>query len=281
MPRKLTSPLKYYGGKGFLLNKLLPMIPEHKTYVEVFAGSAKLFFAKPVSQIEVINDLDLGVTNFYQVVQDENKFQKLFNLLSLTPYSRGEFFRCRDTWKDAPDDVHRAHRWFITMRMSYAAAGKSFSFSKTSTSRGMAQCVSAYLSAVNRLPEIHERLRGRVQFDQGDFRKIIKRYDASDTFFYLDPPYVHSTRKTTNDYAHEMADQDHKDLVQILLEIKGKAILSGYANPIYSPLEDAGWERHEFSVPCTAPACSSTNGSQPNGSVKKRQSRTEVVWIKR
>src|SRR5208283_121554 len=242
MQGQLKSPLKWYGGKTPLLPKLLPLIPEHHTYVEVFAGSAALFFAKDISRVEVINDLDSGSHNFFSVLQDEAKYEKLVRLLSLTPYSREAFELYRDTWRATPDDVHKAHRWFVTMRMSYCALGKNFSYSIKEASKGMAQSVSAYLSAIERLPEIHERLRG-VQTENGDFREIIDRYDAPNTFFYLDPPYVHSTRKTTNDYAHEMTDDDHVDLVQMLLNIDGKAMLSGYVNSLYKPLESAGWKR--------------------------------------
>ncbi len=274
MQGKLKSPLKRYGGKTPLLNKLLPLVPEHQTYVEVFAGSAALFFAKDVSPVEVINDLDSGIVNFFRVLRDDNKWQELVRLISLTPYSREEFFRFRDTWKETSDDVHKAHRWFITMRMSYSAVGQSFSYSIREGRKGMAQLVSAYLSAIDRLPEIHERLQ-TVQVDHEDFRTVIKRYDTPNTFFYLDPPYVHSTRKTTKDYCHEMTDQDHGDLVELLLGLEGKFMLSGYANPIYKPLEKAGWERHDFKVPCNVVACSATNGSG-----KKKQARTESVWVK-
>jgi len=245
----------------------------------VFAGSAALFFAKEVSPVEVINDLDSGIVNFFRVLRDENKWQELVRLISLTPYSREEFFRFRDTWKETSDDVHKAHRWFITMRMSYSAVGKSFSYAIKETSKGMAQPVSAYLSAIDRLPEIHERLK-TVQLDHEDFRKLIKRYDTPNTFFYLDPPYVHSTRKTTKDYDHEMTDVDHGELVEVLLGMKGNAMLSGYANPIYKPLEKAGWERHDFEVKCNIGACSTADVSQLDGATKQKQARIESVWVK-
>jgi len=248
-------------------------MPEHKAYVEVFAGSAALFFGKPVSPIEVMNDLDSGVVNFFKVLRDGEKFEKLVNLLSLTPYSREEFLNFRDTWQEASDDVHRAHRWFVMVRMSFSAACKSFSCSVTEGSNGIGNAVRSYLSAIKRLPEIHERLRG-VQIEHEDFRGIIKRYDRANTFFYLDPPYVHSTRKTTRDYDHEMTDRDHQELVEILLDIKGKAMLSGYANSIYSTLEEAGWKRHDFEVKCNNVAV-----SQPNCAAKKKESRIESVWL--
>jgi DNA adenine methylase len=278
MQGQLKSPLKRYGGKTLLVPKLVPLIPEHQTYVEVFAGSAALFFGKPVSPVEVINDLDSGIAIFFRVVRDEEKFEKLIRLLSFTPYSREEFERWRHTWQDAPDDVHRAHRWFITIRMSYAAAGKNFSYSLTEGRNGIGNPVRAYLSAIDRLPEIHERLRG-VQIEHEDFREIMKRYDTPGTFFYLDPPSVHSTRKTTKDYDYEMTDSDHEELVQLLLGLDGKVMLSGYANQIYTPLERAGWVRHDFEVKCNVVACSSNAGRDTNGAGKKKESRTESVWV--
>ncbi len=274
MQGQLKSPLKWYGGKAKLVTKLLPLIPEHKTYVEVFAGSAALFFGKPVSDIEVINDLDSGIVNFFSVVRDEEKFEKLVRLLSLTPYSHEEFKLYRDTWQETPDDVHRAQRWFVTVRMSHSASGKNFSRSITEGTNGAGNSVRAYLSAIDRLPEIHERLKG-VQIEHEDFRKVIQRYDNPGTLFYLDPPYVHSTLKTTKDYNHEMTDQDHEELVELLLGLDGKFMLSGYSNAIYAPLEKAGWKRHDFSVPCNVVACSATNGAG-----KKKQDRIESVWVK-
>jgi DNA adenine methylase len=273
MPKKLKSPLRRYGGKGRMVATLLPFIPNHKTYVEVFAGSAALFFEKPVSDIEVVNDLDSGLVNFFKVVRDEEKLQRLAKLLELTPYSLEQFELYRDTWRQAVDDVHKAHRWFITVRMSFGAIGKYFSRSITEGTEGVGKCVRSYLSAIDRLPDIHKRLRG-VQIDHADFREILTRYDRANTFFYLDPPYVHSTRKTTKDYDHEMSDDDHADLVELLLRAKGKVMLSAYANPIYEPLEKSGWERHDFEVNLNLIAC-----SQPNGTAKRRETRIESVWV--
>ena len=127
--KKLNSPLKRYGGKTKLAPKLLPFIPNHHTYVEAFFGCGALFFAKPVSHLEVINDLDSGIVNFFRVLQDEEKYERLIRLLNLTPYSRKEFELYRDTWRDSPDEVIRAQRFFVKVRMSHSASGKNFSYS--------------------------------------------------------------------------------------------------------------------------------------------------------
>ncbi len=276
--KKVKSPLKRYGGKTKLVPRLLPFIPDHHTYVEAFFGCGALFFAKPVSGVEVINDLDSGIMNFFTVLQDEDKFKRLVRLLSLTPYSREQFELFRHTWWDSPEEVIRAQRFFVKVRMSHSASGKNFSYSVREGRNGIGNPVHAYLSAIQRLPEVHKRLRG-VQTEHLDFRQIVNRYDTPDTFFYLDPPYVHSTRKTTNDYEHEMSDLDHAELVELLLRLKGKAMLSGYENSIYESLETAGWKRHDFEVKCNNIACGSNDHLPANGSGKKKESRIESIWV--
>ena len=277
MKGKLKSPLKWYGGKTKLVKKLLPLIPQHKTYVEVFAGSAALFFAKQVSPLEVINDLHSGLVNLYRVLRDPQMFQKFEHLVNLTPYSREEFSFCKQTWRNCPDEVEKAYRWFVVIRQSFGAVGRSFGVSVTQGRNGMSSGVSGYLAAIQRLPEIHQRLRG-VQVENNDFRTLIPKYDRRGTFFYLDPPYVLSTRKGKV-YDYEMSNQDHEELVEVLLGIKGKAFLSGYANPIYTRLEREGWKRHDFKANCAIAARTVHTGFMGKGSATESQARIESVWV--
>ena len=267
MATSLKSPLCWYGGKTRLVPKLLPLVPKHQTYVEVFGGSAALFFAKDVSPLEVINDLNSGLVNFYWVLRDPEKIRKFTYLANLTPYSREEFNFCRSTWQTCKDDVKKAHRWFVVMRESFAAVGGRFGLSVTAGG-----AVGGYLAAIQRLPEIHKRLR-HVQIENRDFRKLIQTYDRATTFFYLDPPYVLSTRKRKA-YDHEMSDEDHTELVKMLLRIKGKAMLSGYANPIYEPLKRCGWKRHDFKATCATSVKFAKGGKGAN------LERIESVWVK-
>jgi len=264
MAAHLRPPLKWYGGKQLFVKKLLPLIPEHQTYVEPFVGGAALFFAKDPSPVEVLNDLDSNLINFFRVLRDPLKFERFHHLVSLTVFSREEFHFCKARLQDTQDDVERARRFFVVARQSYGGDfSGGFAYSVTDASRGMAKNVSAYLSAIDGLPEISARLR-TAQIEHDDFRAVIKRFDRPGTFFYLDPPYVHSTRRCTGNYSCEMSDQDHEDLVALLLDLKGKAILSGYANPIYEPLERGGWERHDFFT------------KMGNG---KQRERIESVWV--
>lgn len=257
---------------------LLPLIPDHHIYVEVFGGGASLLFAKEPSSVEVYNDLDSGLVNFFRVLRDPEMFARLLELCRFTPYSREEFEYCRATWDREADDVDKAFRWYVVARMSFSGIfGGSWGMTVASSARGMASGVSKWLSIQELLPSIHKRIM-RVQIEHADFRKILQRYDTPRTFFYIDPPYVMETRRSGG-YAHELHTEDHQELVTALLDLKGMAILSGYATPLYQPLEDAGWARLDFETVCCAAGRTRASGLQGKGTVKEKQKRIETVWL--
>jgi DNA adenine methylase len=269
--KRIKTPLRYFGGKARLSTKLLQYIPSHTTYVEPFAGSASLFFRKSPSDIEVINDLHSGISNLFAVIQDADMLKELNCHLKCTPYSREEFYSCRETWFRCTDPVEKARRYFVVLGMCFSGATNGgFSFSVKEVRRGVASRISKWLSSIDSLLQAHERLQD-AKIEQKDFRSVIREYDSADTFFYLDPPYVHSTRQTPDTYELEMSDSDHEELLQILLKMHGKAILSGYANRLYAPLEKAGWVRIDFPTVCTAAGGRKTKNPRPP--------RIESIWI--
>jgi DNA adenine methylase len=131
--------------------------------------------------------------------------------------------------------------------MSWGGLGKRWSFSVTASSDGMASVVGVWNSMVERLGQVHERLR-RVQVEQADWREILQRYDGPETLHYLDPPYVPSTR-VCGHYPCEMTRRDHDELVERILRVKGMVVLSGYQHPSYRPLEGSGWANLSYDVP--------------------------------
>jgi len=276
--KKLRSPIKWFGGKSMMASKLLPLIPPHHTYVEVFGGGASLLFAKEPSPVEVYNDIDEGLVNFFRVLRDPAKFHYLFAKCALTPYSRAEHVRCLKTWEENEDDIEKAYRWFVAARMSFGGMfGTSWGFVRKTSTNNMAQCCSSWLGILRNFGDIHIRVM-RVQIDCLDWRKVLDNYDDEDTFFYLDPPYLQATRRS-GEYKHELTETDHHELVERLLVLKGKAMLSGYPNEVYKPLEDAGWERIEFDTVCSAVGRTRFTGILGKGSAKEKQPRTECVWL--
>jgi len=64
----MKTPVSYYGGKQKLATKICSLIPEHTLYSEPFIGGGAIFFAKEPSPVEVLNDTNKELMNFYKVV---------------------------------------------------------------------------------------------------------------------------------------------------------------------------------------------------------------------
>ena len=260
------APFSRYGGKYYMLKTIIPLLPPHDVWVEAFAGAAWVTLAKPPSAVEVINDLDEGVVNFYRVLRDPDQMRALEALLTLTPYSRAEYIDCRGTWSTQTDPVEKARRWFVTVRQSVVGnigtTGWSYSV--------QSHVVTRWRNSIAGFGAVHERL-ALVQVDQRDWRVLLAAWNKPGVLLYCDPPYVLDTRVKGPMYAHEMTDDDHRDLVTALLGWQGPALVSGYAHPIYAPLELAGWQRIDKGMPAHS------TGSTRAGGLK--QGRTESLWI--
>lgn len=268
-------PIPWFGGKQLMVNKLLPLFPDHHTYVEPFGGAASLLFAKDPSPVEVYNDIDSDLANFMRVLRDrDGMFPDFYNRACLSPYSRQEWLFCRDHLNDDPNPVERARRFFVLARFSFSGlVGQSFGIDVTASKGGMVQKASAYQGVLAILPRLGERLVS-VLVENKDFRNLIHVYDSENTFFYVDPPYLPETRKGGY-YQHEMTTDDHRELVEILRGVKGNVMLSGYPNDLYETL---GWERREWSVSCNAAGRTKASGLRGVGALSRLQQRTECVW---
>jgi len=278
---RLHSPLFCYGGKGLMARKLLPMIQyPHGTYVEPFAGGASIFFGKQPMGVEVLNDLEEGVVGFYKLVQNPELFPEFYRRVYLTPYSREEYYYCRDTWKQE-SGMLRYYKWFIAKKQSFSGEGRdysSWSYGRSISSNGMGSKPSAFLYMIDALPAVHRRLLKTV-IEYMDFRDVIKKYDAYNTFFYIDPPYMLETRNFKWGYTHELGTIDHKELIEMLLGIKGKALVSCYDHEIYQRLLKYNWNRKSWKTSAHSAGRTRGSGLLGKGAASKMQPRVETVYF--
>ncbi len=261
----LTQPLKWHGGKYFLAKRILGLMPPHTHYVETHLGGGAVLLGKnPEGISEVVNDLDGDLTNFWRVLQDEGTFNEFMRQIECMPFSQVE-------WDDAATqtggtEVDRAVRFFVFCRQSRAGRMLEFAtVAKSRISRKMNEHVSAWWSAVEGLPEVHERLK-RVVILNDDALKVIRKHDSPNTLFYCDPPYLHSTRAAKNAYRFEMTEDDHMELLALLNEAEGKVILSGYPSDLYDSMLPH-WKRID---------CDMANHA--SGEKSKRRM-TECLWL--
>jgi DNA adenine methylase len=267
---RVRAPFAWYGGKQKMASWLIERFPEHSLYVEPFCGAGHVLFAKPPSPAEILNDLDHRLWNFFKVVQDPELLADLLFALESTPYARQELADVLAA-PETDDPVELARRFFVLMNQVISGCGMSRKVTEASWStrrrvrNGLHEGVSKWLSAIALLRLVHERLK-RVAIECRPALEIIQNYDSGDAFFYVDPTYLAETRhgKKANTYAYEMTREDHEALLDLLLTVKGKVMISGYASDLYdSKLAD--WRRDTKEVKSQA--------------ANSGQRRVEVVWM--
>lgn len=235
----ITSPaIRYHGGKFRLSAWVIKHFPEHQVFVDAFGGAAGILINKPRAYAEVYNDLDGDVVNFFRVLQDNGTRDRLIELISLTPYARGEFDRA---WEPSDCAVERARRLVIRAQMGFGSAGatKGRTGFRIDTRRSYGTAQSIWVRYPEQLGAIGERFQG-VLIENRDAVQVMQDHDAVDTLHYLDPPYVHSTRSSPRSsgkyYRHELNDADHVRVLETALALRGYVVISGYRSEIYDRL---------------------------------------------
>src|ERR1700722_13931666 len=104
----MRGPLSYIGGKTRLAEQIIAMFPAHKTYVEVFSGGAQIFFHKKKSAVEILNDLDGEIGNFFRVCQQHP--DELIRYLKDMLVSRTWYELLKVTDPETLTDIQRAAR---------------------------------------------------------------------------------------------------------------------------------------------------------------------------
>ena len=282
-PVRIMAPFRWPGGKGNLASWIVKYVPTGHTYVEPFAGAASVFWHLPTPfPVEVLNDIDGDIVNFYRVLQDKTKFEILLHRLVFTPYARAEFRRAlRILRNPEASDIDRAWAFFVRQNQSVSGAGRSegnWSRSITDTRNGMASTTSKFRSRLKLLARWHDRI-SRVQIDNVDGIECIRYWDTTDTVFYVDPPYVPETRRHRSLYRNEPDLSYHECLVETLLQVKGKVLLSCYDHPVYKPLTDAGWYKITKDTACHMIGKIRNSRYQGKGNVKTNAPRTETMYM--
>lgn len=241
-PKLKKQALKYFGGKWTLAPWIISQFPKHKIYVEPFGGGANVLLRKPASFNEVYNDLDGEIVNVFRCLQDRQLSDELLFKLKSTPFARDEF---NLAYEPTTDNVERARRIIIKSMMGFGSTGAiadhkiGFNFDAHKSK------AKEWVNYIDSLHLIVERMK-YVIIDNRSAINVIKQYDDIDTLFYCDPPYVHDSRldyknNRIRGYRHEMTNEQHIELSELLHSLKGFVVLSGYRSALYDELY-ADWQ---------------------------------------
>lgn len=251
-------PLRYFGGKFRMAHEIIQHFPSHKVYVEPFGGAAGVLMRKEPVAKEVYNDINDDVVNFFRVLRTEK--EKLAEALFYTPYSRTEF---GDAFEPTECPIERARRTAVRATMGFGSDAVFLNNKKRSGISTHKYALGRWKTYYTILDAAAERLRA-VLIENRDAVEVMKTHDSAETLHYVDPPYMKDTRNGGK-YDHEYTDFDHVYLLEVLQQLEGHVVVSGYDNGLYRDmLKD--WKKIEF------PA----RGGSAAGSVQ----RTEVLWIK-
>ena len=239
----LKTPITYYGGKQKLCKTILEKIPTHQLYCESFVGGGAIFFAKQPSPVEVINDVNGELINFYKVVQRD--FVSLEKEIRISLHSR-TMHRQASVVYNNPDmfnDIRRAWAVWVLAHMSFSSMlDGSFGYDKKrgTTSKKIEHARDSFSE------ELAIRLQ-EVQIECTDAIRIIESRDTPDSFFYCDPPYFNSDCGHYDGYS----EMDFENLLKSLSKVHGKFLLSSYPSPLladYTRAHEWHQETHNMNV---------------------------------
>lgn len=237
-----TRPLiRYHGGKWRLAPWVIAHFPPHRVYVEPFGGAASVLLRKPRAYAEIYNDLDSEIVNLFRVVRERG--DELVRALELTPFARDEFSA---SYEPSADQLEQARLTVLRAAAGFGSASVNGQVSgfRANSNRLHTTPALDWRNFPGKLPAIIERLRG-VVIENRDAAEVMRQHDGPSTLHYVDPPYVHATRNIRERslaYRHELRDDDHVALADVLRGLTGFVVLSGYRCQLYDELY-GDWQR--------------------------------------
>lgn len=238
----MKAIMKYPGSKWAIADWIISFFPEHHSYLEPFFGSGAVFFRKPRSNIETINDLDGNVINLFTWIKKDP--EKLAHEIYWTPYARQIY---EGSYAAVPEgSLHQAVNFYIRLQMGrgFRTNGEKTGWKNDIQGRERAYAAGDWCSLPERIMEAAERLRG-VQIENRPAVEVMKRFNHKKVLVYLDPPYMPGTRHGKQ-YRHEMYDEEsHIELLDAAVEHKGPVLISGYETDLYNDMLK-GWHREEI-----------------------------------
>lgn len=259
----MKPPLAYYGGKTTIADRIVALLPQHEHYVEPYAGSLAVLFAKPAAAMETVNDLDGDLMTWWRILRDRP--DELIRLCALTPHSRGELEACR---KPADDELEQARRVWVRITQGRTGTlrktGWRFFVDPKGSSAGMPTYLAGY---VDRMAAAVERL-ANVSLEARPGLEVVNAYGRHATsLLYVDPPYLGTARVGGRNYQVEMSGEaEHQELAEALHAARAAVVLSGYDSPLYRELY-ADWDRVSIDT--------------HTGQTGQWSERTEVLWLNR
>lgn len=207
-------------GKRYVYDWVLKSLPKNYTdmiYIEPFCGSCSVLLNKDVSKEEYISDIDKSIINLHRTIRDNlSEFTKRLKKFTYSKKTFEKLLSC----KDFDNNLDFAVNEFILRNLSKSGLKKTY-----------------YLQKNTDLSLISKRLSNVFIFDKNAF-DLIKHFDSPETCYYLDPPHFNPGEDST------MTESEHSKLLDIVIALKGKVLITGYMSKPYNTLKN--WNMKKF-----------------------------------
>lgn len=231
----MKTPIVYYGGKTSMLPVIMPLIPEHTCYTEVYFGGGSVFWEKQVCKNETISDrLDI-VVNFYQ--QLKTNFRSLKQLIDASLFSRSLHDKALSFVRGIEKCTKTELAWAFWFTSNYSYGNKIGGGIKHSSDTS---CNPPDLLTKNKNEFTHrlvERIE-HVHIENRDAIQVLNSRDVVRAFHFLDPPYPGADQGQYAGYTWE----EYETLLIRTETIKGKFMLCNFNSDLLeSYIDKNGW----------------------------------------
>jgi len=237
MQSRCKPIIRWPGGKTRLLDKILPRISKHVCYCEPFMGGCAVLLAKPRSRIKVVNDLNGDLVALYRNVQYH--LPALLSEMEWVLNSRKNLFDF--IAQPGLTEIQRAARWIVRNKISFGGGMKSYAVAR----KGGGGAAVSWERATEEMKVFKQRM-DKVSVENLPYDRCIKLYDGPETFFFIDPPYLHAKPKN---YAGWNENQ-MQELREIVDGLKARWLLT---------VDDSPFNRNLFKH-CRLQAVQTRNG---------------------
>jgi len=260
----LRGLCKYYGGKQRLAKYIIPHLPSHTEYYELFGGAGSVLVNKKPSKFELYNELDDRMYNLMCQVQCNSDY--LIKELKKVEFSLETFKDACDKIKNCQLGYEESIYFYIVKNMSRCGIGESGSFSPDRENGH--DKTNAWNTAIDNIKNVSKRLKDVKLKNYNALEFLDDNSFYKNSLIYLDPPYVASTRKSSNNYKYEMTNDQHIEMATKLNKLNCKIVISGYESDLYNNLYK-DWRKIQIK--------SKNYAGNQSGT---RLDKVEVLWIK-
>ncbi|MBT6053373.1 MAG: DNA adenine methylase [Candidatus Scalindua sp.] len=250
-PGNVKQLFAYFGGKQAVASRLVPMIPEHELFVELFAGGLAVFFRKTNAKLNIVNDLNSLIANLYSVLSSSSEVFEEFvfrvkwlvqskDMYKYTELWYKDFMKLKlenETWWHIPN-INAAVMYYYYIQNSF----------NQQINTGLSDKPSNWNTGlVDRLWEIRRKF-DHVVVENLPYEKVVKKYhDKAGSFWFVDPPYV-VTEKVPY-YEFNFGIDEHKKLHEQMNKVNqfGGKIMITYDK--LEIIEDLYSEEHWNQIP--------------------------------